>query len=298
VNERRIPMLVEFKDSFFKHALEAFTYKQKKVSNDELRGKKDRRRLSLNRTFFGDYINFKENFALKAIVGKDVKVHFSDMVNKIDRTGKKKRLIFVMSEFDICLIKLDKNKDKNTRRTNPYAYAVFRRIPYESFQSITFSSLADNFFDIKVLNEPDSLLENRKKTEIISMVKKASPNTQILFSDVFNIDLKKKKRTQFNFQVVQEAPDGGLVKGKSIKAPPGLGKDAYPDIKEPVKVEHTRGGYSGYGDERRQMEIPPQNNRAPPPGRGNRNNNNNGDDDDDQAPPKRSTGRLPSPRRG
>jgi myosin-1 len=148
---------------FLKHALEAFTYKLKKTSNDELRGKKDRRRLSLNRTFFGDYINYKENFTLKAIVGKEVKVHFADMVNKVDRNGKKKRLIFVVSEFDLCIIRLDKNKDKNTRKTNPFAYTMFRRITYPNLQSITFSTLADNFFDLKVLNEPDSLLENRKK---------------------------------------------------------------------------------------------------------------------------------------
>jgi len=195
------------------------------------------------------------------------------MVNKVDRRGKKSRLIFVMSEFDICVIKLDKNKDKNTKKTNPFAYTIFRRIPYQNFQSITFSSMADNYFLIKVLNEPDSLLENRKKTEIIATVKKVSPNTQILFSDVFTVELKKKKRTQFNFQMDQNAPEGGVLKGKSIKVCAGLGKDAYPDIKEPVKVNHTRtvGGYGGGGNNDNQppkrMEIPPPGNRGQPGGR-------------------------------
>jgi len=116
-----------------------------------------------------------------------------------------------------------------------------------------------------------------------------SPNTQILISDVFNIELKKKKRVQFNFQVQQDAPDGGMLKGKSVKAPPGIGKDAYPDIREPVKVEHTRGNYGG-GGESRQMEVP-SNNRPPPSSRRGPPSNNN---DDDAPPPSR---RLPPPTR-
>jgi len=151
-------------------------------------------------------------------------------------------------------------------------------------------------------------LKIEKKTEIIAIVKKVSPNTQILFSDVFNIGLKKNKRTQFNFQVQQDAPEGGQVKGKSIKVPPGLGKDAYPDIKEPVRVEHTRttGGYGGGGN--RQMDIPPQNNQPPPPGRirlpppsrrvpppSNDDGDNGTDNQDDAPPPTRRIppGRLP-----
>jgi len=125
---------------------------------------------------------------------------------------------------------------------------MFRRITYQNLQSITFSTLADNYFDLKVLNEPDSLLENRKKTEIIASLKKVSPNTSIQFSDNFSIELKKKKKTNSTFQSDGQAPEGGILKGKSVKVPPGLGKDAYPDIKEPTRVEHTRTtGGNAYG---------------------------------------------------
>jgi len=231
------------------------------------------------------------------------------MVNKIDRRGKKTRLIFVVSEYDLCIIKLDKNKDKNTKKTNPFAYTVFRRVPYQNFQSITFSTMADNYFNIKVLNEPDSFLENRKKTEIIAAVKKVSPNTQIQFSDTITIELKKKKKTQFSFQLQQDSPEGGLLKGKKIMVPPGLGKDAYPDIHEPVKVEHTRTYVvSGYeNNNTRKMDIPPQNTGRTPPPRGGRlpprnvpppeENDDNGDDgqEDYNPPPRRMPppGRLP-----
>jgi len=169
--------------------------------------------------------------------------------------------------------------------------------------------MADNYFNIKVLNEPDSFLENRKKTEIIAAVKKVSPNTQIQFSDTITIELKKKKKTQFSFQLQQDSPEGGLLKGKKIMVPPGLGKDAYPDIHEPVKVEHTRTyGVSGYeNNNTRKMDIPPQNTGRTPPPRGGRlpprnvpppeENDDNGDDgqEDYNPPPRRMPppGRLP-----
>jgi len=130
------------------------------------------------------------------------------MVNKIDRTGKKKRFILVVSEFDLCIIQLDKNKDKNTRKQNPFAYTIFRRVTYPNFQSITFSTMADNFFNIKVANEPDSLLENRKKTEIIAAIKKVSPNTQILFSDTFTIELKKKEENTIHLPITTRCSRG------------------------------------------------------------------------------------------
>jgi len=145
--------------------------------------------------------------------------------------------------------------------------------------------------------------------------------------------LKKNKRTQFSFKLQQDAPEGGIVKGKNINVPSGIGKDAYPDIKVPVKVEHTRttgyGGGGGGGNKK--MDIPPQNNRPPqnqqprrvpvpqqtdedddggqappprrtgPPPRGRLPRQTNDDDDDNgggQAPPPRRTGRLPMPGMG
>jgi len=139
-------------------------------------------------------------------------------------------------------------------------------------------------------------LKTGKKTEIIACLKKVSPNTAIQFSDNFSIELKKKKKTNFTFGPDGQAPEGGILKGKSIKVPPGIGKDAYPDIKEPVRVEHTRttGGYGG-GGEKKKMDIPPQNNRPnPQPRRGIPPPRQQNDEDDGQdAPPPRRTGPPP-----
>mgnify|MGYP002480327100 CR=1 FL=1 len=56
---------------FLKYANDYYIYTLKKSANDALRGKKDRRRLSLERPYNGDYINYKENFQLKSIAGRD-----------------------------------------------------------------------------------------------------------------------------------------------------------------------------------------------------------------------------------
>jgi myosin-1 len=56
---------------FLKYASDYYIYTLKKNANEALRGKKDRRRLSLERQYNADYINYRENFQLKGIVGKD-----------------------------------------------------------------------------------------------------------------------------------------------------------------------------------------------------------------------------------
>lgn len=44
-------------------------------ASDILFNKKERKRLSINRNFVGDYIGFSENPSLKALVGRDIHVH-------------------------------------------------------------------------------------------------------------------------------------------------------------------------------------------------------------------------------
>jgi hypothetical protein len=71
---------------FTRYALEYYFYLMRKEVNDKLRGKKDRRRMSLERPFNTDYINFRENATLKGIVGRD---------------GTSLSLLFVLS-FSLC----------------------------------------------------------------------------------------------------------------------------------------------------------------------------------------------------
>eukprot|EP01130_Rhizamoeba_saxonica_P005235 TRINITY_DN209_c0_g1_i1.p1 TRINITY_DN209_c0_g1~~TRINITY_DN209_c0_g1_i1.p1 ORF type:complete len:1059 (-),score=289.97 TRINITY_DN209_c0_g1_i1:43-3219(-) len=251
---------------FLKQAREAINYRLKKSANDVVRGKKDRRRLSLERSYFGDYINYSENFTLKAVVGKDIKVHFADVVNRVDRKGKKARRIFLITDMDIVVVMLGKNKDKATRRANPFAYTIVQRIPLQNIPQITFSTLADNFFHIKnsdTMAGWDFILENPKKVEIISTLLTVFPNMSINFSDSFSAVLKRRKKPiTFTFMPNPSAPEDGLLKGKRITVPPGIGKDAYPTLREPEQATHTRTEYNRPGGN----NPPPS--RAGPPGGG------------------------------
>jgi len=108
---------------------------------------------------------------------------------------------------------------------------------------------------------------------------------------------RKKKPSPLQFGSLPEAPEGGLAKGKAVKVPPGLGKDAYPDIKEPTKVTNTRATYNTTiqitPNTNAPGRLPPSNNNPPPgrnptPGRLPPRNVPQDDDDDDggnDAPP-------------
>lgn len=54
-----------------------------------LQGKKERRRYSINRSFFGDYINLEAHPELRKLLNdKRERVEFADVVTKYDRRGK------------------------------------------------------------------------------------------------------------------------------------------------------------------------------------------------------------------
>jgi len=191
---------------------------------------------------------------------------------------KKKRVVFIVTEADVFLFQILKNKDKATARASPFAYIIWRRFPISSISEIVFSTLADNFFLIKVTGEYDVLLYNRKKIELISVFKRVKESIRYTFSDNITIALKKNKTYNVNFVQDGTAPEGGLMKkGKTVAAPPGEGRDAYPDIKEPTKVTHVRSEYvpsttqtSNTAPPKREMPTPggppPSRREAPSPG--------------------------------
>jgi len=58
-----------------------------------LQGRKERRRYSVNRSFFGDYINLDAQPKLRRLLNdKRERVEFADLVTKYDRRGKVNQL--------------------------------------------------------------------------------------------------------------------------------------------------------------------------------------------------------------
>ena len=235
---------------FLKYANEYYLYLLRKSGNDAIRGKKDRRRLSLERPFTGDYISYRENFQLKGICGRDVKMYFADICEHID-AGKKIRRIVVVTANAVHIIELAANKDKLTKKTKPWVYMEVGRIFANELRQVTLSSYADNFIMLsgKAQTE-DFLIENNKKTEMIAMLLKLNPSLSVQISDMMMANGKKVgKVTKYQFlpDTKGTAPEGGLYKSKKVTVPNGIGKDAYPNLVEPPQPTKTQDSYRPAG---------------------------------------------------
>jgi myosin I len=224
---------------FLRFSLSNYFYQIQKGANDQVVGKKDRRRLSFERPFSGDYIGYRDNFPLKGVVeanGKE-KLVFGDRVNKYDRRMKAQRRIFLITDQAAYLISIEKNKDKDKirRAQKPWVYEEKRRIPLAQLRSFTFSTKADNFVMMQG-GEYDTLFETRRKIELIGVLNKYASNISFQFTDNMQVAIKGgKKKYAVQFVADPSAPDG-KVKGKKVAVAPGLDKNSAPNIPEPVSV--------------------------------------------------------------
>ena len=73
-------------------ALQQKNYELLLDANNVVKGKKERRRLSIGRSFLSDYINLRENFELKDLVkqvnGSEEKIIFADTASQYNKRGK------------------------------------------------------------------------------------------------------------------------------------------------------------------------------------------------------------------
>jgi myosin-1 len=149
-------------------------------------GNKERRRISLERSFSGDYVNYRENFELKAVVAsydKNEKVSFSHAINKYDRRGRPQRRILLLSEAAIYIVAVEKNKNKEEFKKKPWIYALKRRLLLSNISGLEMSKLSDNFVLLKSPNEHDNLIECKRKTEFVGTLMKYVKNVRINFSN-------------------------------------------------------------------------------------------------------------------
>lgn len=189
MRERKVQTYANRIQRFFgRFALRRYYWELETAGNNAIYGKKERRRLSFERPYTGDYINYRENYELKKIVedyGKE-KVHFADNVTKYDRRSRRQRRILLMSDKAVYIIALDKNKDKDkiARAKKPFIYYLKRRVELTQVKSIVLSPFQDNFM-LLCFGPPsdhDNIVECRRKTEFISCMKKIA-GTSIEVSD-------------------------------------------------------------------------------------------------------------------
>eukprot|EP00121_Abeoforma_whisleri_P004808 Awhi_evm1s4351 len=160
---------------------------------DVILGEKERRKSSVDKTFWGDHLNTSSISAVLRTLAKygDTKVAFADIVLKINKRNKMQQRILIATESAIYNIE-------------PHSYKMKRRIPYELLGMISMSPLPDNFFLFHVPDEYDYLMVSGKKVEIVTRIadeweKKMGKTLKIQFAACFSyrIDPDTTREIQF-----------------------------------------------------------------------------------------------------
>ncbi|XP_076136370.1 myosin IEb [Alosa pseudoharengus] len=224
--------------------------KMREEASDILLNKKERRKNSLNRNFVGDYIGTDNHPEIRQFVGRRERIDFADVVVKYDRRFRSvKRDLILTSKF---LYVIGREKVKQGPNKGQIQEVLKRQIELEKIQSVSLSTLQDDFF---IVHEEhyDSVLQCVFKTEFLSLLfKRYEEKTQRKLPVKFNnlLEFKVKKggwgpfssagSKQIQFQLGQG--DEVLLKpsGKQliVSIGPGLPKNSRPTRRDNRKSRH------------------------------------------------------------
>ena len=170
--------------------------KLKNMAADLLYQKKERRDLSLNRKFYGDYIGLDKYPALKALLGKRENVEFAQTVEKLDRRFKKQKRDFVLTNKSLYIIGREQVKDKSGKN-KVMTEVIKRRIDFSEIARIVVSRCQDNFVAIFPKNTYATILEIEFKTEFLTTFSKrfkesTGTNLNLEFLDSIDYEVKKE----------------------------------------------------------------------------------------------------------
>ncbi|XP_076593536.1 myosin IEb isoform X2 [Chaetodon auriga] len=224
--------------------------KMREEASDVLLNKKERRRNSINRNFVGDYIGTDNHPEIRQFVGRRERIDFADVVVKFDRRFRTVKRDLILTPKFLYLIGREKVKQGPDK--GQIQEVLKRKIELNKIQSVSLSTLQDDFFIIHE-EEYDSVLQSVFKTEFLSLlVKRYQEKTQKKLPLKFNnlLEFKVKKggwgpfsssgSRQIQFQVGQgdEAtlkPSGKLLQ---VSIGPGLPKNSRPTRRDNRKSRY------------------------------------------------------------
>uniref|UniRef100_A0A8C8FSG7 Osteoclast-stimulating factor 1 n=1 Tax=Oncorhynchus tshawytscha TaxID=74940 RepID=A0A8C8FSG7_ONCTS len=167
--------------------------KMREEASDILLNKKERRRNSLNRNFVGDYIGTDNHPEIRQFVGRREKIDFADVVAKYDRRFRTVKRDLILTPKFLYLIGREKVKQGPDK--GQIHEVLKRQIEVEKIQSVSLSTLQDDFFIIHE-EQYDSVLQCIFKTEFLSLLyKRYDEKTQRKLPLKFNnlLEFKVKK---------------------------------------------------------------------------------------------------------
>lgn len=235
--------------------------------------RKERRRMTLNREFIGDYLDTIRNPLIKTLVGKKEEILYCNNIRKYDRRWNSDQREIVVTANFVAILGYEKIKEGQNK--GQLQKCVKRKIPYQKISSISVSPFQDDFLVFHLDKEYDSLIEDVFKTELITIIamnyeKKCAQVLKINFSDVIPYKLKKttwNKSTERKLKLavgdvahMKVASNNSSV--TTILVPRGLPSNTSPHIKATNTYSSSR---SRFGPKKTSPRTARYNDRAPQP---------------------------------
>ncbi|XP_031432344.1 myosin IEb [Clupea harengus] len=233
-----------------KHIAVRKNVKMREEASDILLNKKERRKNSLNRNFVGDYIGTDNHPEIRQFVGRRERIDFADVVVKYDRRFRSVKRDLILTPKFLYLI--GREKVKQGPEKGQIREVLKRQIEVEKIQSVSLSTLQDDFF---IVHEEryDSVLQCIFKTEFLSLLyKRYEEKTQrklpIKFNNLLEFKVKKggwgpfssagSRQIQFQGGQGDEAVLKPSGKQLVVSVGPGLPKNSRPTRRDNRKSRH------------------------------------------------------------
>jgi len=147
-----------------KYVAKKLALEQRRQAANLFKGKKERRRDSVNMKFSCDYMNYDKNYLLQEALGggREERVIFADQVIKLNRRLRPERrdLVITVEAVYVCM---------RCKKNNQEYYKLTRRNNLNEINSLSVSSFQDNFIVFR-FNSDDLVIENSRKTEIVAVL--------------------------------------------------------------------------------------------------------------------------------
>ncbi|KAM9404552.1 myosin IEb [Salvelinus alpinus] len=235
--------------------------KMREEASDILLNKKERRRNSLNRNFVGDYIGTDNHPEIRQFVGRREKIDFADVVAKYDRRFRTVKRDLILTPKFLYLIGREKVKQGPDK--GQIHEVLKRQIEVEKIQSVSLSTLQDDFF---IIHEEhyDSVLQCIFKTEFLSLLyKRYDEKTQrklpLKFNNLLEFKVKKggwgpfsaagSRQIQFQLAQGEEAVLKPSSKVLIVTIGPGLPKNSRPTRRDNRKSRYMGNQTPGSGQQ-------------------------------------------------
>jgi len=270
-------------------------YQLRLAGNQFVKGKKERRRASLDRPYRADYIEFKDNNTLAGIVERygDEGIEFGAPIFTYDYQFKPHRRVIVLTNEAIYLLgivprlpPLPPGQKKRKEPVNPdliteWYYGLHRRILLSDLRCVSLSKLADDFVVFHINNQHDQLIRCNRKTEFLAVMNKQKSVTVNFTNDVsMNLKIKKKKKTKIVQATLSFQKGSGLIEPSPgaqklqwvVHVNGGESADTQPDLQvKKFEVKKEQMAHRSYHQSFDPSPQPPASRgapRGPSPGRG------------------------------